>query len=369
MQKDGKGLIRAGDLDFLRRRVENTPPATPDPPPIPTEPHLHNQQLSLWQNFLANDSERDKLSNAIDLWDSVPKYSISRQAMSKTRMMERFLEKYTSAFHHRGREYSCTITPARVIDLDGKERDFYPSATEELIEEALRKISTDQQSGFFDKPNFRSGVLFSMYALREELARHGHTRSYQEIRHALDVMSTSIIEITVQNERGEVETIRSAYLPAMASVTRNKLRDDPQAKWAVQFHPFVTAGIDQLNYRQFDYVKLMSHRNQLTRWLHKYLIFKWPMAELSKTFEIRYSTVKRDSGLLNNYTRERAAIDALDDAFNELKEKDILYSFERQNITGLRNKIFDVVFTLHPSISFVTEVKAANKRLTSARKR
>ena len=93
------------------------------------------------------------------------------------------------------------------------------------------------------------------------------------------------------------------------------------------------------------------------------------MAELSRTFEIRYSTVKRDSGLLKNYTRERAAIDAVEDAFNELKDKDIIYSFERKDITGPRNKILDVVFKLHPSIAFVTEVKAANKRLTAARGR
>lgn len=37
------------------------------------------------------------------------------------------------------------------------------------------------------------------------------------------------------------------------------------------------------------------------------------------TFEMRYSTIKRDSALLDGYARERATIEALDDAWAELK--------------------------------------------------
>lgn len=77
---------------------------------------------------------------------------------------------------------------------------------------------------------------------------------------------------------------------------------------------------------------------------------------------MRYSTIKRDSGLLSGYARERAAIKALEDAFVELRDADILLSCTRKDITGPRNKIMDVVFTLTPSLEFVTEVKAANKR-------
>ena len=77
---------------------------------------------------------------------------------------------------------------------------------------------------------------------------------------------------------------------------------------------------------------------------------------------MRYSTVKRDSGLLNSYSRERAAIEALGTAFNDLKQRDVLSAFERRDITGPRKKLLDVVFKIWPSIAFVREVKAANKR-------
>jgi hypothetical protein len=51
-----------------------------------------------------------------------------------------------------------------------------------------------------------------------------------------------------------------------------------------------------------------------TRWLHKYLVLKCTGADLLKPFSIHYATVKRDSGLLNDYSRERAAIEALEKA-------------------------------------------------------
>lgn len=84
---------------------------------------------------------------------------------------------------------------------------------------------------------------------------------------------------------------------------------------------------------------------------------------------MHYSTIKRDSGLLNRYARERAAIGALEAAFKDLKGARILSSYDRENVTGPRKKLADVVFTIWPSLEFVREVKAANKRQTDAEKR
>ncbi len=338
------------------------PKQTSDPRPIPTTEEQKNPQLSLFQNFLCNPGERDSLSNVIDLWDSVPRYSVSQQAMTKSRQSGTILKRHTTTLHYMRGEYECTITPARVVDHDGQERDFYPSANEELVEDALRKMAAEQHAGFFDKPNLASGVIFSLYGLREELAKHGHTRSHQEARLSIDILSGSIIEIRGKNERGEEMYVKSAYLPAVAAVSQSRLRDDPKAKWVVQFHPLVTASIDKLAYRQFNYGKMMSHSKHLARWLHKNLSLKWTGADLIKSFEIRYSTVKRDSGLLNEYSRERDGVAALVEALNELKDRDILYQYERKDILGPRKKILDAVFLIWPSLDFVSDVKAANKR-------
>ena len=158
----------------------------------------------------------------------------------------------------------------------------------------------------------------------------------------------------------------SAYLPSVVAVSKKRLEDDPEAKWAVHFHPLVTRSIDEVTYRQFNYNLMMQHSSQLARWLHKQLVTKYTFAELSKPFEMRYSTVKRDSGLLNSYARERAAIEALETAFADLRQRDVLSSCERKDVTGPRKKLLDVVFKVWPSVSFVRETKAANKRLADA---
>src|SRR3982750_1937174 len=78
-------------------------------PPL-NQSEFENPQLHLFQNFLCNtDEQRTYLSNAIDLWDSVPRYSVSRQAMTKARINGRFLEEHQCTFQHRGRLYTCTI--------------------------------------------------------------------------------------------------------------------------------------------------------------------------------------------------------------------------------------------------------------------
>ena len=107
---------------------------------------------------------------------------------------------------------------------------------------------------------------------------------------------------------------------------------------------------------------MMSHSTQLARWLHKQLVLKYTFADFMKPFEMRYSTIRRDSGLLDGYARERAAIEALEDAFDELKQRGIFYEYDRKDETGPRGKLMDVVFTVHPSLEFVRETKAANKR-------
>ena len=247
-QRRGGNLVKAGDTDFLKGL---TPPLTITPTgpkksrnlPNPDRPEFDNRQLNLFQSFLCNTEEdRDHLSNAIDLWDNVPRYSMSRQAMTKQRINGRFLEKHEAEFQYKGKKFTRTLIPARVKDLDGIDRDYYASATEELVEDALRKLATDQQAGYFDKPNYRSGVVFTLYALRQELKKRGHARSYQEIVLALNILSGSIIEIT-PGEAGEGGDFmsRSAYIPHLAAVSRAQLRSDPKAKWAVQFHPLSPA--------------------------------------------------------------------------------------------------------------------------------
>jgi hypothetical protein len=333
--------------------------------PKPTKAEYDNRQLSLFQTFLCNtDEEREQLSHAIELWDSTPRYSFNRKAMNKARVNGQFLERQKLEFHYKGCVYTLIASPALLEDSDGVDRAYLPGATEELVEQALRKLAIDKHAGYFDKPNYRSGVIFSLHELRRELKERGHTRSLQECVHALNVLAHSVLTIKPHAE-GEAQ-ITAACLPSLIAVSRAKLDTDPKSKWQVQFHPLVTKSIDRLDYRQHNYQLAMSLGSQLARWLNTQLVLKCTAASVMTPFEMRYSTIRRDSHLLDSNARPRDSIALLENAFKELERRDVLMQFTRNNILGQRGKLLDVVFKLTPSLRFVAEVKAANKRLQLA---
>jgi hypothetical protein len=326
-----------------------------------------NVQMDLFQTFLCNtDAERDRMSNTIDIWDSIPRYSVSRQEMNKRRDSNGNLPLLNISFEYRGQPYTAEIQPALLKEGD-KTVAYYPSASEELVEDALRKLATHQNRGFFEKPTFRSGVAFSLYELRAELTARGHTRSFQEIVQSLTILRKSHIELWVGEGRGE-SFIAANYLPALAAVSKKKLLDDPGARWVAQFHPLITQCIDQLTYRQFNYAMMMALPSQLARWIHRQLSIKFTFAGLAANpFEIRYSTIKRDSCLLN-CAREIDNRRCVDDALADLVQVKALQEVTKEPVRANRGKIVDVIYQLKPTKEFVKEMKAANKRLQGALK-
>ena len=348
-------------LTLVQKRTAE--PGTDKPVQPPAAADVHSKQIDLFHNFVCNgEDERATLSNTLDLWDSVPRYSVSRQAMDKMRKAGTFPQLLGIPFHYRGRELKAVIQPAWIQGDDDDIKGYYPSANEELIEDALRKIAAEQDRGYFDKAGYRSGVVFTLYMLREELKKRGHARSYQQIVLSLRILARSTIEISATDGKdGEGFTI-TPYFSGLAAVSRGKLAEDPQARWLVQFHPLVTQAIDVLKYRQFNYAQMMGHCTQLARWLHKQLSLKFTFASLMTAFEMRFSTIKRDSALLEGYQQQRQAIAALDSAFAELQASGVLLAITKTEVRGLRGKLEDVVYTLTASRGFITQTKAANKR-------
>lgn len=350
--------------------------STPDKKknPVPPKPEdFCNRQIDLFRGLLFNtDAERDSLSNVFDLWDSIPRYVVSRQQQDKWRKTGTFPLLYEVPFHYRGRELMATIQPAAVKDKDGTIRTYYPSANEELIEDVLRKIATDQSSGYYDPKERRSGVVFTLHMVRKELAKRGHGRTYKEINLSLEIMARSIIITSMADGKEGEFTSNSLYLNNLFRVSKGRLAEDPEAKWFADFHPFASRAFDELTYRQFNYMRLMRHKSQLARWLNKVLCLKYLNAGFMHPFEMRLSTIMRDSGLLGGYARLRDAITAVDLAFEELRLSDppLLGTTPKKAIqTGTRGKIQDVIYTLFPSREFVTEVKAASKRQSLAEER
>jgi hypothetical protein len=321
---------------------------------------LRPSQLSLFQKFLPED---DRYSNTIEFYDAIPKYFTNKRQIAELREgpegREIYLPTLEREFKHQNITYTLEINPARVRDNDGVLKEYYPSEQEEIVEEALRKIACDRLNGLYLGNS--AGVQFTMYELREELSKRGHAMSHTQLRRSLLICRST--GLCIKKKGGEKEVIldSSIFPTVMISSRRDWMASPKNTYCYVQFNPLVTASIEALNYRQFDYETLMSYNHQLSRWLHKRLYHNYTNAGMLNRYSILLSTVKRDSGLLNN-VRISQDIKYLERALEELSEKNVIYNFDKEERRGKKNRINDVLYTLMPAMNFVSEMKKANKR-------
>jgi hypothetical protein len=311
------------------------------------------EQLSLFQTFLPDDE--DKYSNTIDYYDSIPKYFPNKH-MSPMRIQDTFLPNVTRDFERNGVHVMLTIRPARVSYKDGSFKEFYPSYREELVEEALRKISADRLNGVY--LNGHAGVQFTLYELQKELKMRGHAMNLPDLVESLKICNLASFTIEIKGEK----MVQAALFPILLLSSKGDWLQNPkQTRCYVQFHPLVTASISSFSYRQYDYLTYMSYKHRLSRWLHKRLAHNYIQASLMDPYHINMSTIIRDSGAYsaprgNNRPQE------IETALNELKSKQILMNYKKEIKRGPRNAIIDITYTLFADLNFIQEVKKANAR-------
>ena len=323
----------------------------------PKEAAFQGKQLDLFQDFLCNtDQEKDSFSNTVELWDAVPKYHISRRQQNKLRTKEGFLPTADHDFVYKGKSFTIKIRPA-LLTVDEKDKAFYPSAREELVEDALRKLACKKGNGYFDAE--RSGVAFTSKELQGELKKRGHSLSFYEVMESLEILSSATVEISPFNGK---TLYKSSPLTCLIGVSKEDLLNDPKARWYADFSPLVTEGIKKIKYRQYNYGKMMGHKRQLTRYLHKRLAYNYVQAGILKPYTISMTAIIRDSGLLK-CKRPNDNWRKLENSLNELVEEKVLMRFETEKKHGERNALIDVSLTLLPHLDFISEAKRANKRL------
>ena len=323
----------------------------------------HPPQLSLFQTFVPEDS--DHYSNTIELYDAIPRYFSSKKLMAELRQGGVFLKSLKRRFKHKDQWYELIIKPARLVDKDGNEKEYYPTHQEELVEEALKKIACDRLKGVFLDDT--AGVQFTLYELDRELKSQGHAMKWPDLIRSLEICRSAGIEVIGPEGKAEV---KSSIFPVVALVNRDEWRKNPgQVRCYVQFNPLLTYSIKALTYRQFDYRTFMRLKNHLARWLFKRLSHNYTQAAWDRPYTIRLSTIVRDSALVNaSRTSDKARyIDAALDELAKIPAVDtnairVLMKYEKEEIRGPKNKIEDVKYTLVPDFDFTAQMKRANLR-------
>lgn len=341
----------------------------PDDSPAKRE---ENKQFDLFTEFFAGGSDRGEFSNTIEFWDAIPKYAVSARRQASLRTASGTLPIHKYAFKGGDYEAQIVITPAKLEMEDGDTKEFYPSADEELVEEVLRKFLADQRYGSHEVRAEESKVRFTLSMIRAELKARGKTRSIPEIKRSLEILKKTTIEVKVKGQA------RLDYagniLNEVIYHSRSVYLDDPTARGVAYFPPMVSRSINELTYRQINYGTLMTLSSQLCRWLHKRLSHRYTNASTMQSHELLYSTIKRDSGLLEskNDTKNRATLEA---ALDELTEQAVLLGWggdskeldRKPDIRrGQRNKITDVLYRLVAHPDFAHDMRAANGRRKDA---
>lgn len=320
----------------------------------PPKEHISSIQLDLFSQFVTND--QGQVSNTIELWERIPKYFFTANQVKKLRTDTGLAEPYKWTYTEKGNEYTVSIQPALIEQKNGSYKAFFPGVTEELLEEALKKILTDQQYAIHDPEKTESWVKFTLGMLQKELKTRGRTRSIDEIKHGINVMSSCLL--TFSKERKELW--RGAILQDLVTVGRNEYLASTDTHHIARLPLFISHSINNLDYRQFNYERLMSCNEQLTRWLYKRLINRFTQASQTTEYSCMYSDIKQASGLLQQKKEGNNRAKILS-SFNELQEKGIILNFiidERKR----GRAIIDIKYTIKASSEFIKEQIASNKR-------
>lgn len=343
------------------------PPATTTQTPAAAA--KSNKQFDLFTSFFGDAKH---LSNTIELWDAIPKYAVSPRVQNRLRDEKGNLPVHEQEFLYRPtidgmpKEVSCkvTIQPASIKNPDGSFTQYYPSTDEELIEEVLKKIFTDQQFGQHTPASSESWVKFSLYMLQNELKARGKTRSLDEIKRSLEILSRAVLVVQFAGPTRKM-LYTNPILNDLIGVTRSDYLSDPKSMWCSKLPALISKSVNELSYRQFNYGTLMSLSSQLARWFHKRLSHQYTQASLLDSYHISYTAIQRDSGLLNQ-SRTSANIKTVDAALQELKDADVLMTVNKEE-RRQGQKIVEIIYTMLPTMAFRDEIKMANARQSKHR--
>lgn len=314
-----------------------------------------DEQLDLFAILDPYSRPQDVFSNSIELYDSLPKYVWEGREIKSVEKAT-----LTRECTIRGKRIIVKIKPA-VIERGDKSILIYPGEREELVEDALRKIAVNGQ---IISVNGKAGVSFTLYELRKELKRTGHTFSLDEIKEALFVCRGAVLEC--YSDDGS-SVINSSYFGLMGLTTEEEFKTGKRTKCFVQFNPLVNDSIMNLTFRKYNYRVAMGIRSPLARFMYKRMAQYWSQASPENPYTpnvvsfLHQSPRGLSSSMYENLRAMRNAIKVL------ANQNVVLEEYEEEKVLEGKQKIRDVRYKIFPHPDFIRDVISANQEKNSLR--
>jgi hypothetical protein len=326
-------------------------------------------------------TQRSGESRTLDLFDAIPKYLPVTTTTAKA-------ERIQAPFTLHGKKYIAEILPAQIRDAHTEqERLVFPGSREELVERALRFIAVQQIARTKLTPDTETGrhavtVFFTLSMIRRHLEDLGHGFKLSEIKEALDILSSTSIEVRLDSDVESMQSKRRRFIRGtiLSNYTGDFAQGDStgeDSRAAMTFHPLATQAILELAYFPINHTRVGSLKRPLARWLTTRMSHNYRQARKNgfihqDGYHISLQTILEERALPKE-ARLRANVESVRDALKEMKKAGILSEmqpFDEELIHAPskgRPKIVNAVWTLYPSSDFVEDTITGNKYIAAAR--
>ena len=322
----------------------------------PRQPHVPLQLIL----FETQDAEDGRYTNTINLYDIAPRFVFYTDGRSEGG----YLKSIRRNFEHGGTTYKLLLRPGRLVRADGSEREEFPGEREQIVEAVMQRIASDRAR--LSVQNAKVRLTFSLYEIREELRKVRHLYSLDEIKDALTVLHTAVVEIT-RTEGKNQTVLSSSSFPVLAL-----RRKDDQESAFLEFNPLVENAIKNLHYRRINYDWLMRISHPLSRWLYLKLCQGINDAGGGghPVVSMTAMQIARD-GPMSQRNRQRDTLRYVNNAVDVLIREGFLEDLgdDGQQVVKEGRRKADVAFDLMPTQRFLEDIRRAEALVADGKER
>lgn len=208
-------------------------------------------------------------------------------------------------------------------------------------------------------------MQFSIYALLNELAAHGHAATYKDVKRSILILRRASLTIT-DSKTGK--TWEENFFPQMAIGGWEGAAGAEYQQHYVSFHFLVSESIQTLQYRDVNYRDLMMIKGSLARYIFQRMASVYIYASSDDPYSPSRNQLLTESGRGTEGVGTRLS-EQVSRALNQLVTQGIIerWSVKRREKTG--RAVTNLFYEIFPTKRFISDIINANKSHTHRMKK